>query len=283
MAKLGQGRLHFQHGPIDLILFAEGQGEAVEAAYVRAWRRFETVLEELVAELPLLRAPLGGVPPDLKGDVARRMLAACWPFRGKYITPMAAVAGAVAEEILSVMVMGEVRRAMVNNGGDIAFFLGEGEKITLGVADNPDLPATAGTIAIWARDPSRGVATSGWRGRSQSLGIADAATVLGRSAAEADAAATMIANAVNADHPAVRRAPAWLVKDDSDLGDLLVTVDVGALPAGAVEEALDNGEDEARRLLRAGLIHGAVLLLQGQSRVIGAEVLIPSREIASCH
>jgi ApbE superfamily uncharacterized protein (UPF0280 family) len=282
MARLPGGRLHFQHGPIDLILMAEGTREAVEAAYARAWRRFETALDELVAELPLLRIPLGEQPPDLNGPIARRMLAACWPYRDSYITPMAAVAGAVAEEILGVMIASPLRRAMVNNGGDIAFFLAPGEKITLGVADNPQLPAMAGTVTIRGGDPSRGVATSGWRGRSQSLGIADAATVLARSAAGADAAATMIANAVNADHPMVSRAPASLVKDDSDLGNLLVTVDVGALPEDVVAEALGQGEREARSLLKRGLIDGAVLLLQGQSRVIGAEMLISARELVSC-
>jgi ApbE superfamily uncharacterized protein (UPF0280 family) len=282
MARLSGGRLHFQHGPIDLVLLVEGPREAVEVAYGRAWRRFTTVLDELVAELPLLRKPLGDEPPAVEGPVARRMLAACWSYRDKYITPMAAVAGAVAEEILAVMTAGPLRRSMVNDGGDIAFFLSAGEQITLGVVDNPELPEMAGTVAIHASDPSRGVATSGWRGRSQSLGIADAATVLARSAAEADAAATMIANAVDVDHPAVRRAPAWLVKDDSDLGDLLVTVDVGVLPQDIVAKALANGEREARALLARGLIHGAVLLLQGQSRVIGAEALIASREPVLC-
>src|SRR5262245_30455141 len=198
MAPLPAGRLHFQHGPIDLVLFAEGPAEAVRSAYQRAWRRFQTVLEELVGELSLLRTPLGDEPPVLEGRVALRMLAACWHYRDRYITPMAAVAGAVAEEILNVMLAGPVRRAMVNNGGDIAFFLADGERITLGVADDPRIPNIAGTILIASGDPSRGVATSGWGGRSQSLGIADAVTVLARSAAEADAAATMIADAVNA-------------------------------------------------------------------------------------
>src|SRR5437016_3695444 len=144
MARLSGGRMHFQHGPIDLILLAEGPSEAVEAAYSHAWRRFATVLDELVAELPLLRTPLGDAPPGLEGSVARRMLAACSPYRDRYITPMAAVAGAVAEEILAVMTRCPLRRAMVNNGGDIAFFLSAGEKITLGVADNPEFPKMAG-------------------------------------------------------------------------------------------------------------------------------------------
>jgi len=280
MARLPGDRLHFQHGPIDLIILAEGPNEAVEAAYARAWRRFATILEELVSELPLLRKPLGGEPPDLRRSVSLRMLAACWEHRDRYITPMAAVAGAVAEEILEAMALSvPIVRAMVNNGGDIAFYLGRNEKIILGIADNLDIADLAGTVLIKAGDHSRGIATSGWRGRSQSLGIADAVTVLARRASDADAAATMIANEVNADDPAIKRAPAWSVKDDSDLGEIPVTIDVGRLSKETVAEALSRGETEANSLLRRGMIDGAVLLLQGESRVIGAEKRVKTLEL----
>jgi ApbE superfamily uncharacterized protein (UPF0280 family) len=274
--------MHFQHGPIDLVLLAEGEPRDVDQAYRCAWGRFQTVLEELVSELATLRAPLSGERPAISGGIARRMVSACWPFRDAYITPMAAVAGAVAEEILNCMMSVPVRRAMVNNGGDIAFFLAPDTDISLGVVDDPELPAIAGRVNLKASDASRGVATSGWRGRSQSLGIADAVTVLARTASEADAAATIIANAVNVDNPVVSRAPAWLVKDDSDLGDLLVTIGVGELPPDEIEEALLNGEREARALARRGLIHGAALFLQGRSRVVGAEALSFAPELVEC-
>jgi ApbE superfamily uncharacterized protein (UPF0280 family) len=270
MMRIDHDRLHFQHGPIDLIVHAEGPVEAVEAAYAQAWKRFGTILEELVAELPLLRQPLTEVPVNFAGAVAANMLWSTWPFRDKYITPMAAVAGCVAEEVLSAMVLSiPITRGMVNNGGDIAIYLAEFEKVTVGVVERPDFPEMAGTITIDWMDPSRGIATSGWRGRSQSLGIADAATIIARKAGMADAAATMIANAVNIDHPAIMRAPASTVADDTDLGDLPVTIDVSDLPPDAISAALDNGEAEARRLQDSGLIDGAVLLLQGEHRVIG--------------
>lgn len=269
MMRLPGDRLHFQHGPIDLILKADGRDELVEAVYAAGWKRFETVLEELMAELPLLRLPLSREPPWLRSRVALRMLAACWPHRADYITPMAAVAGAVAEEILAAMVAAErVDRIMINNGGDIALHLDRDEKMTLGITGNLDAPEIEGRFTLHWHDPSRGVATSGWRGRSQSLGIADAVTVVARTASFADACATMIANAVNVDHPAVRRRPANEVKDDSDLGDLPVTVDVGPLPAAAVSQALAAGEAKARELMNAGLIHGAALMLQGDMRTV---------------
>ena len=112
------------------------------------------------------------------------------------------------------------------------------------------------------------MATSGWRGRSHSLGIADAVTVLAETAAAADAAATLIGNAVTIDHPAIERAPATSLREESDLGARLVTVAVGPLPAHAKAEALDAGLAEARTMQRAGLIESARLALQGESRTL---------------
>jgi hypothetical protein len=112
--------------------------------------------------------------------------------------------------------------------------------------------------------PVRGIATSGWRGRSFSLGIADSVTVLAAGAAQADAAATVIANAVNVDDDRIRRAPACELKDDTDLGALPVTVDVPPLEAQLVERALGTGLACARELRDAGLIWGAVLICQGR-------------------
>jgi ApbE superfamily uncharacterized protein (UPF0280 family) len=271
-ARLDDRRWHFQHGPIDLVVeaFGDGAGAAVE----RGWHRFETVLEELVAELPTLRRPVGETA-GLAGPVARRMRAACWPFRDRFITPMAAVAGAVADEVLAALGT-SVPRAYVNNGGDIALRLAAGERLSVGVVADPDratrhghrLPLD-GTFEVDASMPVRGVATSGWRGRSWSLGIADSVTVLASSGAAADAAATMIANAVDVASPAIERRRACDVDDNTDLGERLVTVGVGALPGDAVETALANGAALAERLAGDGLVWGAVLALQGRYRVAG--------------
>ena len=268
-ARLADGRLHLQHGPIDLIIEAWGERTEVAAAYRQASARFRDILEVLVQELPQLRTPLGEAYPLLRGPVARRMLAACWPHRASYITPMAAVAGSVADEILQAMLQArDLSRACVNNGGDIALHLAEGKALTLGVVNNIDNPAIDATVCLDASMPVRGLATSGWRGRSQSLGIADAVTVFAANAAAADAAATMIANAVNVEHAAISRRPARALRADSDLHDLPVTVAVGALPASARAEALAQGHERARELQRQGLIYAAYLALQGEARAL---------------
>lgn len=266
---LPDGRLHLQHGPIDIIAQAFGDAREVAAAYQQAASRFQTVLQSLVDELPILRTPLGRVLPNVNGPIGRRMVQAVWPYRRVYITPMAAVAGSVADEVLAAMLAGRnIARAYVNNGGDIALHLAPGEVLRLGVVANQDRPAIDARAEIRHADPVRGIATSGWRGRSQSLGIADAVTILAATGAIADAAATMVANAVNVDHSAIIRRPARQLRDDSDLGDLLVTVDVGPLPASAIRLGLDRGATRARGLIRRGLIHGAWLALQGETRAV---------------
>jgi ApbE superfamily uncharacterized protein (UPF0280 family) len=268
-ARFADGRLHLQHGPIDVLVECWGAPGDVEAACGQAEARFATVLHELVGELPTLRAPLGPRPPALRGAVARRMAAATWPHRANFITPMAAVAGAVADELMAALLAGrQLRKACVNDGGDIALHLAAGESVSVAVVDDLSRPAAGASVVVPATLPVRGVATSGWRGRSQSLGIADAVTVLAATAADADAAATMIANAVNVDHPQIRRIPARCVKEDSDLGDLPVTVHVGALPSAAIAAALRNGAARAEALRAAGRIHAACLSLQGARTVV---------------
>ena len=326
-APLPGGRWHFQHGPIDLVLEAWGRAEDCARAYAQAWARFETVLPELVSELPLLRSPLslgerglgvrGGkrgdrakdetnpqpsiaeafegnavrvrgansffaaphpLPPlpqgegEVRGVVAQRMWNACAPLAAVFITPMAAVAGAVADEVLAAMTAGrDLRKAYVNNGGDIAIHLVPGERFETGIVGDIAKPKITATASIAAEDDVRGIATSGWRGRSFSLGIADSVTVLARDAAAADAAATLIANAVNTDHPAIERRPARELDPDSDLREHRVTVAVGALDFASLAAALAGGRRAARGYREAGLIEAATIELQGHRIAIGRD------------
>jgi ApbE superfamily uncharacterized protein (UPF0280 family) len=272
-------RLHLQDGPIDLIIEAKGKPAEVRAAYDAAARRFTGLLDELCEELTTLRQAADPAQCALKGIVARRMHAAVAPFATEhFITPMAAVAGSVAEEILGAM-LGAARldRAYVNNGGDIALHLAGGEQFTVGLMDRPDRHGLLRTTIVDADDPVRGVATSGRHGRSFSLGIADAVTVLARTASQADAAATIIANAVDLPgHPAIIRCPANELQPDSDLGARPVTRDVGLLIENEIESALRAGARKAQQLLVAGLIEGAALRLLGETVLVGSTGQAPA-------
>jgi ApbE superfamily uncharacterized protein (UPF0280 family) len=193
---------------------------------------------------------------------------------------MAAVAGSVAEEILESMVAAAaLTRVFVNNGGDIALHLSEGASYEIGLVTRPDAPKLFSTAMISHADPVRGLATSGWRGRSFSLGIADAVTVLAPAASIADAAATLIANAVDLPgHPAITRFPARDLQPDNDLGGRLVTRGVGPLTLNEIAMALDAGVAFAANLVAQGTIIACALHLQGETRMVAG----PGRAEALC-
>ena len=313
-APLPGDRWHFAHGPIDLVIGAEGERPAVAAAHEAAWARFVTLLAELVGELNLLRAPIDSAGRDvhraspgaglpsadcpLAGPVARRMWQACVPFSAGFVTPMAAVAGAVADEIVAAYRRPGIVRAWVNNGGDIALHLAQGASVRVGLfADlarfspleggiDGDCPGLVldGRFEVASSMPVRGIATSGWRGRSFSLGIADSVTVLARTAAQADAAATIVANAVNVDDPRIVRRRACDLRDDTDLGELPVVVEVPALAAASIDRALRNGAQRARKLHDRGLLAAAVLVCQGRAASVGslAGVTEPGQIAVEC-
>jgi uncharacterized protein len=299
-------RLHLNHGPIDLIVEAWGAREEVAASYGQAVDRFGTVLTELVGELPRLREPVDATR-RLQGTTARRMWRATACHLPRFVTPMAAVAGAVADEVLAALARGrDLRRAYVNNGGDIALYFppgltcsgltrasmaeaamperfvgprvkredvirnGGAECFRIGLVVDPGDPRMPGALEVTADMPVRGIATSGRHGRSLSLGIADSVTVLAGCAADADAAATLIANSVDLPgHSAVRREPACTLDPDSDLGERLVTTGVGLLSAGEIDEALATGVDAAEDMIGDGLLYAAVLVLGKSVRLVG--------------
>ena len=282
---LDDGRWHFQHGPIDIVLQLTGDTQACADALENTWQRFEHILPELVSELRFLRRPISELTQhSFNQSVAQRMhraaAQAVFESRDGFITPMAAVAGSVAQALLPTLAQPGVDKAFVNNGGDIALHLQTGESWRVGVVTDLAKALTAmqthelvvdGAFVISADMPVRGIATSGWQGRSFSFGIADSVTVLAATAAQADVAATLIANAVNIDDPHIQRRPADSLRDDTDLGARLVTVDVPRLSEAQIEQALQLGLDCARDMQARGLIYAA--LLSCQSHAVVAESL----------
>jgi ApbE superfamily uncharacterized protein (UPF0280 family) len=268
-------KLHLQHGPIDLIITADGPADARRRAFRAAAVALEPVLEDLVTELDALKM-LASSRPVVVGPVARRMVQATSYYGDRFITPMAAVAGAVADHIVEMAMDDDLDRFTVNNGGDIAFALHGGASTTVGLVVSPLETRLAGTISINALEPVRGLATSGWRGRSFSLGIADAVTVLAADAATADAAATAIASAVDIPgHSAIERIPANQLDDRTDLGTRLVTVGVGQLSDHDRRCALEPGTELASELLERRVISAAFLVVGGEWVSIHAEALDP--------
>lgn len=282
-SQLMNGQQHFSWGPIDLIIGAHiefgGNEKIIKQAHDNAWLRFQHILPDLVKELSTLKQ---AVRPETdnpcNGSIARSMWQACHPLLPNFITPMAAVAGAVADEMIKNYHINGIGKAWVNNGGDIAVHLAPNQSIPVGICADAyranhniqELGAYTldGQFIISAKDPIRGIATSGWQGRSFSMGIADSVTVLAQNAACADAAATIIANAVNVNDDRILRRKACDLNDDSDLGERLITVNVPTLEHDVLEYALENGVLTAQALKDQGLIWGAILTCQQQVRYV---------------
>ena len=265
----GGRRLHLQHGPIDLVIGAEGRNaECRHKAFAAARDRFETVLQELVDELPNLRS--NGSALEYDGETARRMARAIRAHADVgFVTPMITVAGAVADTVLSAMLAaGPLRRAYVNNGGDIALHLESGAEFSVAVASLENSPI--GRITVQSGQKVGGLATSGLGGRSLSFGIATSVSVLATDAAAADATATLIANAVDiSGHPNIHRKPASEIDPNSDLGDRRVVGKCGWLADDEIAKALHNGTIVAEEMRNKGTIVAALLHLRGQSRIVG--------------
>ena len=203
----------------------------------------------------------------IQGDIAKTMGSVAEVFSvNHFVTPMIAVAGAVADHMLYAMTAGrDLSKAYVNNGGDIAIYLSQEQCFNIGVCANPLNGTIVSKANIAESSNIRGVATSGWRGRSHSLGIADSVTVLARTAAIADAAATLIANAIDLpDHPMIKRKIATELNPDSDLGEQLVTIDVTVLTPEDTRSALESGQRLARSMIDAKQIVGVYGSLNSQ-------------------
>jgi len=264
-------RLHLRHGPIDLQIRVDGFGR--RQAYEAARIRFGSLLHGLVAELVHHRRQLKPSCPPPRDVTARRMYEAAGPFASKYwLTPMIAVAGSVADEVLATMtrVTKDIERAYVNNGGDIAMFLRPDQCFSAAIVSpsGHDL----GRIHVRSGDGAKGIATSGQSGRSFSFGIADAVTVVAHSAASADVAATLIANEVDVpDHRGIERMPANTLFPDSDLNDFEVVTNVPRLSESDITAALVRGSKCAQKMLQDDLIDAAALFLQSQAIIIGTD------------
>ncbi|MGB1176879.1 MAG: UPF0280 family protein [Candidatus Puniceispirillaceae bacterium] len=259
-------RLHVQHGPIDLVIDADGPRR--DALFERAVATAMPVLSTLAGELDALRSPFEE-GRRFTGPVARRMQAVCRRVGDRFVTPMVAVAGAVADHVLAAMLADDAARdcsrIVVNNGGDVAFWSADGVTTRAQIAGLP-----AGMLTLAGPTRWRGMASSGWGGRSHSLGIADSVTVLAESAALADMAATLIANDVDVPgHPVIARTPAHDLDPASDLGGRMVTTDVPALADDEIASALGAGRVTATRFMQQDGIAGAVLVLQGRIETVG--------------
>ncbi len=258
-------------GPMTLTVSAWADGVARPVIAARAGAAALELLRRLADFQRYLRLPVTELPDRgqrpavvVRATEAARQVA---EITGVCLTPLAAVAGAVADEVADAAVELGADRVVVNNGGDVALRLGPGREVTVGLPLFPGGPP-GHRLKIGPGQGIGGVATSGWQGRSFSPGVADQVSVWSKNAALADAAATALAALTSVDAAGVRRLPAHALDPDTDLGSTPVTVDVTGLSRADADAALRSGEAAARRIMSRLGVAGVLLKVGPAWRVV---------------
>jgi ApbE superfamily uncharacterized protein (UPF0280 family) len=223
------------------------------------------VLEDLAKFLPVIKRK--SLELEVKGafpEVVRRMIEATKRMEEPDLTPLAAVAGTASDVVADFMYSKGGTKIIVDNGGDIAIRLREGEVARVGVKTEIDAIQPAYLLAIDSMMGVGGLATSGLGGRSFTKGIASAATVLSETASLSDGAATVIGNFTNVEDPNITKSLAEKIYPDTDIAGEWVTIKVGRLSQEKIEEALKRGLSKAYTICQKGLIKGALIALQGK-------------------
>ncbi|MBI5569365.1 MAG: FAD:protein FMN transferase [Desulfomonile tiedjei] len=260
--KLGDDTVLVECGPMRMFIDGSVRGVRQPEVCCEAARYAIEVLEEIAACRPEMERPACEIPEPPENAFTRTMWAAALAIGDSDLTPMAAVAGTIADATAGYLTGKGLTRVIVNNGGDLAIHAVAGERIAVGIRSDVDSPAVTHRVVLSGEMGVCGVCTSGFGGRSFTRGIASAATVFASTAAIADAAATAIANATYLASPAVLQRPADTLYPDTDLKGVAVTVSVGRLTSAEVTRALARGIDRGEALANRGLIMGACVTVQ---------------------
>lgn len=273
------GRVRVEYGPVSMVIRAEAGGVPLTEAAIKGAEAAVANLDALARFQEVARRPITRVAEsEAYPPVLRRMIDAARRTGAADVTPMVAVAGAMAELVGETVVAAGAKTVIVNNGGDIALFLEPHRTIRVGVVADVSRKEVPLVIPVEGTAGIGGICTSGLGGRSFTKGVATAAVAIGSSAPVADACATLIANSTLVDDPAVEQVRAELLDPDTDIAGHLVTVRVGSLPPEAVARALAQGLEQGRRFINRGLLLGVVLVVQGQVRMWPENIAVPQQK-----
>jgi uncharacterized protein len=253
------------YGPMHMFISVFENGRPVVTLAEEGAHFAMKVLEDLARFPSVIKKKSQGLEiEEAFPDVVRRMIEVTKKMKEPDLTPLAAVAGAASDVVADFILGKGGTKIIVDNGGDIAIRLREGDVARVGVKTEIDAKRPTYLISIDSATRMGGVATSGLGGRSFTKGIASAATILSETASLSDAAATVIGNFTNVEDADVARSLAEEIYPDTDLVGEWVTTSVGKLSQEQIGEALNNGLSKAYSICQKGLIHGALVALQGK-------------------
>ena len=248
-------------GPMRLVIRAwKGNEPQIDLVREAAAKSF-LYLERVAGFRSELSRPFSDIKEQPQDDLAKEMFYSVAIIGDDDLTPMAAVAGTIADAVANWLFEQGVTKVIVDNGGDIAVRLAEGESVTVGVRPRVTSRHISHVITLDSGRSAWGVTTSGMGGRSLTRGIASAVTVLSTKASVADAAATAIANACFVKDDRIIQLPAEKIDPTSDLKDIPVTTEVGPLSSEKILAAINSARQKADDFSQKGIIDGAFIAL----------------------
>ena len=251
-------------GPMRLVIRAWNKDQPQISPARQAAQESISYLERIARCRPLLSRPWPRIKDLCDDELAQRMITSVMTIGDGDLTPMAAVAGTIADAVADWLFERGLTRVIVDNGGDIAVRLAEGEEVTVGVRPYVASPLITHVIRLGPRHSAWGVTTSGMGGRSFTRGIASAVTVLADKASTADAAATAVANACVVEDEGIFQLPAEKIDPNSDLTGMLITTEVGPLSMEQRLKAIKSAQEKAEYLVQKKAIIGALIALENQ-------------------
>jgi len=259
------GSVMVECGPMRLVIDARVGKVPQPQQAVRAADEAVRFLEAVARSRPFLGRDYRRLMPHITDPLALKMVASVKAVGDQDLTPMAAVAGTIADAVADFLFERGMTRVLVDNGGDVAIRSCDGEPVTVGIRPQVGTKSISHAIVLGPEGTAWGIATSGLGGRSLTRGVADAATIVAADASLADAAATAVANASYVEHSAVIQKPAEEIDPFTDIAGLEVTVNVGPLPEEKKHQAIDHAIRRAEKLVGNGIILGAFVACQGRT------------------
>ena len=260
---LKPGQVFVDFGPVSMVITASRNGEGDTQLCRAAFPVIAACLEDLRPSLEMLRRYPPQVELEQLAGAGETMARAVLRTGDPWLTPMAAVAGTVADAVADFLFAQGAEKVTANNGGDIALRLAPGQSLGLGVLYDLERGGVDRVVHLTAEKGVGGVATSGLGGRSLTTGIASGVTVFSRRCAQADALATLLADRSCIDSPAVHTRLAGELDPDSDIADLPVVVSVEPLSREEKERALEQVLREAEEQYRRGNLLACIATVQG--------------------
>ena len=256
-------KLFIENGPTNII--AEAFSSEKKEIYNLICEYSSKFLKDLSLEIEKLKKPTSQ-KNKFVSDIANTMFEATKLFLPNFVTPMASVAGSISELLLlKVLEKFKVNKIYINNGGDISLYISKNEKFNFSISGKTVCVIEYSDIAGFG-----GIATSGWKGRSFSMGIADSVTVIAEKASVADAAATIIGNYIDLKNSnKVKKTAANNLYEETDLNDKLITVSVENLTENEIRQAMSKGRNISEHYISKNLIKSVIINLQDNILILG--------------